>query len=265
MKITTLLTCLFTSLPTMINAQQEPAPETTPPTYFEIRTYHANEGKLEDLHSRFRDHTCALFTKHKMTNIIYLQPTEKDNNSMTYLLGYPSKEQRDASWDAFRKDPDWVKAYAESQKNGKLVKSVESNFYTLTDYSPKFSPQTQTQTQTPNTTNHLFELRTYTTNNGKLDNLDARFRDHTCALFAKHGMKNIIYLHPAAGEKGHSTTLKYIVAHQDLETRNASFKAFSQDPAWKKASKDSEKDGKILIKGGVKNSFHTPTDYSPLK
>lgn len=263
MKILTLLTCLFTSLPTMINAQKE----TAPITFFEIRTYHANEGKLEELHKRFRDHTCTLFTKHKMTNIIYLNPTEKDNNSLTYILGFQSREQRDASWEAFKKDPTWTKAFTESKKSGKLVKSIESNFYNLTDYSPTLpttfpttSPKTQDQT-----TNHLFEIRTYTTNEGKLDNLDARFRDHTCKLFAKHGMKNIIYLHPAKGEETHGNTLKYIIAHKDLETRKASFKAFSQDPAWKAAKQASEKDGKILTKGGITNSFHTPTDYSPIK
>lgn len=36
----------------------------------------------------------------------------------------------------------------------------------------------------------VFELRTYTTNDGKLDNLNARFRDHTVALFKKHGMES---------------------------------------------------------------------------
>jgi hypothetical protein len=36
-----------------------------------------------------------------------------------------------------------------------------------------------------------FEMRTYIANPGKLDALNARFRDHTCKLFAKHGMECI--------------------------------------------------------------------------
>ncbi|MGH9426153.1 MAG: NIPSNAP family protein, partial [Terriglobia bacterium] len=31
---------------------------------FEIRTYTANEGKLDALHARFRDHTTKIFEKH---------------------------------------------------------------------------------------------------------------------------------------------------------------------------------------------------------
>ena len=34
----------------------------------------------------------------------------------------------------------------------------------------------------------LYELRTYNAAPGKIDALNARFRDHTCGLFAKHGI-----------------------------------------------------------------------------
>ena len=42
----------------------------------------------------------------------------------------------------------------------------------------------------------IFELRIYTTNEGKLDDLHARFRDHTTDLFEKHGMTNMGYWVP---------------------------------------------------------------------
>ena len=42
----------------------------------------------------------------------------------------------------------------------------------------------------------LYELRTYTTVDGRLPALHARFRDHTLKLFEKHGMKNVVYLVP---------------------------------------------------------------------
>lgn len=107
-----------------------------------------------------------------------------------------------------------------------------------------------------------YELRTYTTLPGKLPNLHARFRDHTMALFAKHGMKNVVYLTPQEGEKK-DNTLVYLLAHESKAAAEKSFAAFRTDPAWMKARDESEKDGKIVEK--VESVFFTPTDYSPMK
>ena len=106
--------------------------------YFEMRTYIANPGKIEALHKRFRDHTCKLFEKHGMTNIGYWQATSGENaeNTLVYILAYPSKEAREASWKAFQEDSDWKKAKAESEKDGVLVEKVINQFLTPTDYSP---------------------------------------------------------------------------------------------------------------------------------
>ena len=107
------------------------------PRLFEMRTYIAPEGKLESLHKRFRDHTTKLFEKHGMTNIGYWTPTEGDaaKNTLVYILAYPSKEAKDASWKAFISDPVWKKAQMESEKDGKLVEKVTSVILTPTDYS----------------------------------------------------------------------------------------------------------------------------------
>ena len=100
-----------------------------------------------------------------------------------------------------------------------------------------------------------------------LPNLNARFRDHTVALFEKHGIQNIAYWTPAANEKGASDTLIYIVAHKSREARDASFKAFGADPAWAAARKASEEKagGSLTAKDGVKSVLMTPVDYSPMK
>lgn len=107
------------------------------PRFFEMRTYTSNPGKMPNLHARFRDHTCRLFEKHGMTNVGYWSPTTGDNaeNTLVYILAYPSKEAREASWKAFVADPDWVKAKAESEKDGVLVSKVISTFMTGADYS----------------------------------------------------------------------------------------------------------------------------------
>ena len=105
---------------------------------FELRTYTAPEGKLENLHARFRDHTMRLFRKHGMTSVVYFRPQDAplSQNTLVYLMAYPSREAATASWNAFRNDPDWKKVVAETQANGPIVANVQSVFLTPTDYSP---------------------------------------------------------------------------------------------------------------------------------
>ncbi|MDH4065472.1 MAG: NIPSNAP family protein [Acidobacteriota bacterium] len=105
---------------------------------YELRTYTAPEGKLADLHARFRDHTLRIFQKHGMTSVIYLAPTDAPlkDNTLVYLLAHQSRDAAQKSWDAFRNDPEWKKVASESQMNGPIVSKVESVFLQATDYSP---------------------------------------------------------------------------------------------------------------------------------
>jgi hypothetical protein len=89
--------------------------------------------------------------------------------------------------------------------------------------------------------------------------LHKRFKDHTMKLFEKHGMKNVAYFTPV----DKPNTLIYLLAHKDRAAREASFKAFLEDPDWIAARDASEKDGKIVEK--VESVFLNPTDYSPMK
>ena len=102
---------------------------------FEMRTYYANEGKLEELKARFRDHTVDLFKKHGMINIGYWVPAENKDNKLIYILAYSSKEAREKSWKGFLNDPDWKEAFKASIKNGRLVKKIENDFLKGTDFS----------------------------------------------------------------------------------------------------------------------------------
>ena len=105
---------------------------------FEMRIYHAAPGKMKALHTRFRNHTLGLFKKHGITNVGYWSPTDPNeaDKKLIYILAYPSKAAADKSWDAFRKDPDWIKAKADSETGGTLVDKVESVYMNPTDYSP---------------------------------------------------------------------------------------------------------------------------------
>jgi NIPSNAP len=105
---------------------------------FEMRTYYAAAGKMPELHARFRDHTRKLFEKHGMTIVGFWSPTDETSaeEKMVYILAYPSREAGEKAWQAFREDPEWIKARDASELNGKLVTKIDSLWLNPTDYSP---------------------------------------------------------------------------------------------------------------------------------
>jgi len=104
---------------------------------FELRTYTAHEGRLQDVVNRFRDHTRTYFDRHDMTSIGYWTPQEgpQAQNTLVYILAHPSRDAAKKNWDAFRADPDWQKARDASEANGKIVAKVESVFMVPTSFS----------------------------------------------------------------------------------------------------------------------------------
>jgi hypothetical protein len=105
---------------------------------YELRVYHANEGKLDALLARFRDHTDGIFKRHGMKSVAYWTPTDEPlkGRTLIYVLKHPSREAATANWKSFHDDPEWVKVSTASEVNGKLVEKVDSTYMTLTDFSP---------------------------------------------------------------------------------------------------------------------------------
>lgn len=225
---------------------------------YELRIYHAAPGKLDDLNKRFRDHTVRLFEKYGMENVGYFTPLENTNNLLIYVLGHASRDAARKSFAAFGQDPEWKSAQKASEVNGRLVTKVESYFMEPTDYSPVIKASKAEP--------RVFELREYTASEGNLAALDARFRDHTVALFKKHGMQNLAYWHLTPGQKDADRKLIYIIAHKSKEAGAASFGTFRTDPDWVAAKDASEKKaGGSLTAGGmagVKSTYMKATDYS---
>jgi uncharacterized protein (DUF1330 family) len=121
--------------------EQAPSPSlVSDSTVYELRTYHAYSGKLEDLHKRFREHTLEIFAKHNMKVVNFWGPTDKDKgseNTLIYVLEFPSREAAIKAWKEFGADPEWQKVSKASEANGKLVEKVDSVFMKRTDYAPK--------------------------------------------------------------------------------------------------------------------------------
>jgi hypothetical protein len=226
---------------------------------YELRTYTATPGKIENVISRFRDHTTRIFEKFGMVNVGYWIPMDAADGAgekIVYLLEHKSREAADASWRAFQADPEWQTVSKASEANGRIVAKVERLFLALTDYSPVPGPSA---TATP----RVFELRTYTTPEDKLAALDARFRGGETALFAKSGMTGVAYFHPMDANRGAANTLVYLLVHPSREAAVASWAKFRADPEWVKMKELSEKDGKLTTE--TKSMFLAPLDFSKIK
>jgi hypothetical protein len=223
---------------------------------YELRTYTTNDGKLDALNARFRDHTVGLFKKHEIESVGYWVPTDGDEskNTLIYVIKHKSRDAATASWKAFLADSAWKKVAAESQKDGRiLAKRPESVYMDITDYSPTWKNGESDD-------DDVFELRIYKAAEGKLGKLDARFRDHTIGLFNKHGIKSVAYWHPT-DEPDSKDNLIYIIKHDSRDAANKSWQAFIADPQWKKAAKES---GVGRLAERPVSIYMKATDYSAI-
>lgn len=105
---------------------------------FELRTYYAEPGKMQDLIQRFQNHTLGFFKKHGMTLEGFWLPSDpaESNQRLIYLLSYADRGAALASWSAFRQDPDWLAARTASEVNGPIVSRIESLFLDPVAFSP---------------------------------------------------------------------------------------------------------------------------------
>jgi hypothetical protein len=104
----------------------------------------------------------------------------------------------------------------------------------------------------------VYELRVYYAAEGKLEALNARFRDHTMKIFEKHGMKNGGYFVPEGDNP--ERKLVYWLEHQSRDAAKESWKAFGADPAWHEVARETEKNGRLVSK--VESHYLQLTDYS---
>lgn len=224
--------------------------------HFEMRTYHCHDNKRPDLIRRFQDHTLRLFEKHGIENIAYFIPADPKNNTLTFILAYPDKASRDVRWNNFANDPEWKEAHKRSEANGALVAKVDQVFMNVArDLSPGIK-------KSGGKGERIFELRTYHCFPGKLEDINARFRDHTRKLFEKQGMSNVAYWFTVEKD-GTQPKLVYLLAHKDEDAAKASFDAFRKDPVWIKVKDASEANGKIVER--VESLYLTPLQFSPMK
>jgi hypothetical protein len=109
--------------------------------------------------------------------------------------------------------------------------------------------------------NRVFELRVYHAVPGKLPALEARFRDTTSKLLAKHNLKVLGYWVPE-GAPAWDNTFVDILAYASQEEAKKNWAALVADPEFQEVIK-SEQANKLVEK--EESTYMRPTDFSPLQ
>ena len=107
---------------------------------YELRTYRAMPGKIEELHARFRNHAMRLFEKNGIGVVGFFMPVEGEHadDTVIYILSHDSREGARENWKKFNADPEWLGVRAETEANGRLTQKElrDSTYLAATDYSP---------------------------------------------------------------------------------------------------------------------------------
>jgi hypothetical protein len=225
----------------------------------EWHTIAAAPGQLDAVHAHLRDRVLPALDSHGLRAVAVLTPTGDNPDRLVHLIVALTPEAAAAAGDdRLATVPEWQAVVAGSPPLA-TPRSVQRLRTT------RWSPQ---PAAAPDAAARVFELRTYSSPDAaKRTALLARFEHHTLALFAKHGMTNVIYWTPAAGPDA-DTKLVYLLAHASPAAAKASFDAFRKDPDWTAAKTASETaaGGSLTVKEkGVVSEFLAPTDYSPLR
>jgi hypothetical protein len=93
----------------------------------EMRTYRCCPTRLPALQERFAKHTLGFFSKHGIRPIgFWTTLIGPDNHELVYLLEWNDMAEREARWNAFQSDPEWIARRAESEAERPIVERISS-------------------------------------------------------------------------------------------------------------------------------------------
>ena len=244
---------------------QDAAP--APGKLYELRIYVTNPGKLPDLHQRFRNHTCQLFEKHGMENVIYWDVVEGDKtdgaraeNMLVYVIAHQDEAAREASWKAFREDPEWQAVAKKSEEQGKILAEAPIAIL-MRDVA--FSPADEAVNHASDAAPRLYELRHYNDGPARVPFTVDRFGSGEVELFQQAGMQTLKFWRTTDDK-----SFIYLLAHTDRDTSKQSWETFMG--SFREFLREYNASGKAppadLPRGqGMEVRFLKPTDYSPRK
>lgn len=119
------------------NGELLPPAEGRAPYLFELREYQAMPQKITNITNRFGNFTVHAFKKYGFRQVGYWLPRMGGNDHLlVYLLAWESLNERMEKFDAFAKDPDRARVFAESEANGPIVEQVTNTILRPTAFSP---------------------------------------------------------------------------------------------------------------------------------
>jgi len=228
---------------------------------YELRRYDVAAGKLPALIDRFGNFTVQKWKQFGIRLIGFWTPLMGEkSNQVVYMWGWETYEERAKKLGPWRSDPERIKVWAESEKNGPLVKRVYNQLMEPTSYSQlergeAYGPDAATRNP------YIFELREYQAMPQKITNITDRFGNFTCQAFKQHGFRQVGYWLNRIGGNDHQLT--YMLAWESLNERVAKFDTFAKDPERARVFAESEKNGPIVEQVTV--TVLRPTAFSPIK
>jgi heme-degrading monooxygenase HmoA len=228
---------------------------------YELRRYDVVAGKLPALLERFGGFTVEKWKQHGFRLVGFWTPLlGEKSNQVVYMWAWESLEERTQKMAPWRADPERAKKWAESEKDGPLVKRVYNQLMEPTAYSQlgkgeRYGPDASSRNP------YLFELREYQAMPGKITNVTDRFGGFTCEAFKKHGFRQVGYWLNRIGGNDHQ--LIYMLAWESLDERVNRFDTFAKDPDRARVFGESEKNGPIVEQ--VTTTILRPTAFSPMK
>jgi hypothetical protein len=228
---------------------------------YELRRYDVVAGKLPALLERFGTFTVEKWKQHGIRLVGFWTPLlGEKSNQVVYMWAWESYEERTRKMGVWRADPERAKVWAESEKNGPLVRRVnnqlmEPTAYSQLDKGERYGPDASARNP------YLFELREYQAMPGKIVNVTERFGGFTCEAFKKQGFRQVGYWLNRIGGNDHQ--LIYMLAWESLDERVSKFDTFAKDPDRARVFGESEKHGPIVEQ--VTTTILRPTAFSPMK
>ena len=228
---------------------------------YELRRYDVVPGKLPALIDRFGSFTVPKWKDHGFRLVGFWTPLlGEKSNQLVYMCAWESFEERSKKNAMWQADPDRAKKWAETEKDGPLVKRVynqlmEPTAYSQLDKGESYGPDASGRNP------YLFELREYQATPGKIANITQRFGGFTCEAFKKQGFRQVGYWLNVMGGNNHQ--LIYMLAWESLDERVKRFDTFAKDPDRARVFGESEKNGPIVEQ--VTTTILRPTAFSPMK
>jgi len=228
---------------------------------YELRKYEVMPGKLSALVDRFGSFTVDRWKGHGIRLVAFWTPNFGGmSNQVIYMWGWESVEERQKLLPAWQESAERKQKWAETEKDGPLVRRVNNMLLEPTDFSPIDLGVSHDKGDNDGKP-YLFELREYDAVPGKLNALVHRFGSFTTNCFAAHGFRQVGFWTPMIG--GHNNRLVYILAWKSFEERFKQFAEFRSDPEREKVFSESEKNGPLVEQ--VTNMMMAPAAFSPLK